>query len=345
MIFFNILVIGSNETALVCALSAKKSYSDKSVALIINNSGNAFINNLFKTGSFRNGDSSITVITDEVISRNDDVIELTNGKQIAFEKIVIATGSEAIKPQIENVEKEGVYFINKDPDHIISIRDKALSAENIVVFGGGYAGVTIADELLRAGKNVTIIQRSNRLLPSSFDLEISEAAKKIIESQGGKIIFKSKIREVLGNNKITTVRLRNDDILKCDFLIICCGVKPNTILAEKFGLVYDNDRGILVDEYHRTSDRNIFAIGECAAKFDFFCGDLTNFILSASRFDEAKLIGSNLYSVIFNRGKLIGFVNEKKKVQREIEISLKEEIHHNKKHTLSSLLNQLGGLL
>lgn len=345
MSFFNILIIGGNETALVCALSAKKSYPDKAVALIINNSGNAFIHNLFKTGSFYNDDGGINVITDEVMSRNDDTIELSGGEQIAFEKIVIATGSEAIIPQIQGVEKDGVYFINKDPDHILSIRDKALLSEKIVVFGGGYAGVTFADELLRAGKNVTIVQRSNRLLPSSIDLEVSEAARKIIESEGGKIIFKSKIREVLGDDRITGIRLRNNEILKCDLLIICCGEKPNTSLAEKFGLVYDNDRGILVDEYHRTSDRNIFAIGECAARFDFFCGDLTNFILSSARFEEAKLIGSNIYSVIYNRGRLVDFMKEKKRIQREIEKKFKTEIHYNKKQKLTSLLNQLGGLL
>ncbi len=345
MNFFNILIIGGNEIALVCALSAKKTYPDKDVGLIINNLGNAFINNLFKSGSFSNGDRGITVISDEVISRTDNMIELMSGEKIAFEKIVISTGSEAIKPHIDGVEKEGVYFIDKDPDHILSIRKKAMIAKNIVVFGGDYVGVVVADELLGIGKNVTVIQRSNRLLPSSIDLDVSNEARKIIENQGGRIIFKSKIREVLGADKITGVRLRNDEKLICDFLIICCGEQPNTHLAEKFGLVYDNDRGILVDEYQRTSDKNIFAIGECAARFDFFCGDFSKFILSSTRIEEAKMIGSNIYSVIYNRGRLVDYMNEKKNIQNSVERTLSSAVTSKESQTVSSILNHLGGLL
>ena len=345
MNFFNILIIGGNEIALVCALSAKKTYPEKEVALITNNLGNAFINNLFKPGSLNNGDRGITVISDEVVSRDNDVIKLKCGDNISFEKIVIATGSEAIKPHIDGVEKEGVYFVNKDPDHIIALRAKAVAAENIVVLGGGYIGVVLADEFLSAGKSVTIIQRSNRLLPSSFDVDVSNEAKNILENQGGRIIFKSKIREVLGTDKITGVRLNNDEILACDFLIICSGEKPNTNLADKFGIVYDNDRGILVDEYQRTSDKNIFAIGECAARFDFFCGELSNFILSSTRIEEAEMIGSNLYSAIYNRGRLIDYMNEKKNIQKNVERTLRSTVTSKEKQSISSLLNHLGGLL
>lgn len=323
MKLFHIVVIGSDETALVCALSSQKIYPDKRVALIINNGRNDFVNRLYNSGSFNNGDDDVTVITDEVITRNDNMIGLMSGDEIAFEKLVIATGSEAIKPHIEGVGKEGVYFMNKDPDYLLMIKSRAMKAERIVIFGGGYVGVVLADELLTSGKNVTLIGRTNRLLPSSFDPDLSGETKKIIENAGGRIILKSKVKQVLGETKITGVRLRDGDELPCDFLIICCGEKPDTKLAEMFGLVYDNDRGILVDEYQRTSDKNIYAIGECAARFDFFCGDLSHFLLSATRIEEAKLIGSNLYSVIYNRGRLTDYILERNKVRQSIQNSLK----------------------
>lgn len=323
MNLFHIVVIGGGESALVCALSSRKVYPEKKVALIINDSRNEFVNRLYNSGSFNNGDIDVTVIADEVITRNDNMIGLMSGDEIAFEKLVIATGSEAIKPHIEGVGKEGVYFMNKDPDYLLMIKSRAMEAESIVIFGGGYVGVMLADELLTAGKNVTLVGRTNRLLPSSIDPDLSVETKKLIESAGGRIILKSKVKQVLGETKITGVRLRDGDELPCDFLIICCGEKPDTKLAEKFGLVYDSDRGILVDEYQRTSDKNIYAIGECAARFDFFCGDLSDFLLSATRIEEAKLIGSNLYSVIYNRGRLTDYILERNKVRQSIQGSLK----------------------
>lgn len=321
MKLFHIVVIGNSETALICAINAVKTYPDKNIALILKKNGNEFINKLFNTADL-NSKTGITVLEDEITSRDDFVLQLASGTEITFEKLVIATGSVAIKPNIEGIEREGVYFINKDPDYLISVKSKALNAENIIVFGGGYIGLMLTDELLRAGKNVTLIARTNRLLPSSIDTELSEESKKLIEKEGGKIIFKSKVKEILGNKKISGVKLRNGEELPCDFLIICCGEKPDTNLAEKIGIVYDADRGVLVDEYQRTSDRNIFAIGECAARFDFFCGDLSDFMLSTTRMEEAKLIGSNLYSVIYNRGSLISFMNKKMKLRNDIQNSL-----------------------
>lgn len=339
MNLFHIVIIGSNETAIVCALTAKKEYPDKKVALIMNNQTNEFVNRLFNSGSLKNGENSITILKDDINTRNDNLIRLRSGDEIVFEKLVIATGSEALKPHIEEVDKAGVYFIDKDPDYLLSIKKKAAKADNIVVFGGGYIGVVLTDELLREGKNVTLVVRTNRLLPSSLDREVSEEAKSIIEQQGGQILFKSKVKKIIGNGRISAVRLRDGEELDCDFLIICCGERPNTELAAKFGLVYDGDRGILVDEYHRTSDKNIFAIGECAARFDFFSGDLTDFILSSTKMEEAKLIGSNLYSVIYNRGRLIEFINGKKQIRKNIEESLNYPSFIREESLISSLIS------
>jgi NADPH-dependent 2,4-dienoyl-CoA reductase/sulfur reductase-like enzyme len=336
---FHIVVIGSSEIALVCAYTARNTYPDKKVALIINKDGNYFINRLFnESGSFNNSEDGVAVIADEVISSKDKVIRLSNGKDIAFEKLVIAAGSEAIKPQIGGVEKEGVYFINKDPDYLNLVKSIAMRATNIVVFGGGYIGVVLTDELLRHGKNVTLIARTNRLLPSSIDTELSDDTAKLIKKEGGKIIFKSKVKEVLGDKKISGVKLRNGEELPCDFLIICCGEKPATAMADKFGIVYDHDRGILVDEYQRTSDKNIFAIGECAARFDFFCGDMSDFLLSTTRIEEAKLIGSNLYSVIYNRGRLINYINERNKLRDELKQKFTASASADKKQLTDSIL-------
>ncbi len=330
MNLFQIVVAGNNETALVCAVTSKRAYPDKSVALITNDRESNFIHRILDSGFCDSSGTGITFIEDEIVSRHDNIINLKNSDDILFEKFVIATGSEPIKPNIEGAYKEGVYFYSKNPDYLLTLREFALRSERPIIFGGGYAGVVLTDELLHLGKKVTLIERANRLLPSSIDPELSTETKNIIESEGGKVIFKSKIKQIIGDNQIRSVKLRDGNELPCDFLIICCGERPNTSLAKIFGLVYDNDRGILVDEYHRTSDRNIFAIGECAARFDFFCGDLSDYILSTTRIEEAKLIGSNLYSVIYNRGRLIDYINRRKNFINDLGLSLSNELSYYK---------------
>jgi NAD(P)H-nitrite reductase large subunit len=100
--------------------------------------------------------------------------------------------------------------------------------------------------------------------------------------------------------------------------MISSGSKPNVDVAEKLQIVFDYDRGILIDDYFRTSDKNIFAIGDCAAKFEFFRGDLCGFLMQSLKLQEAELVGSNLFSVIYNRGKLSSHLSFKKRLLRKV---------------------------
>lgn len=177
---------------------------------------------------------------------------------------------------------------------------------------------------MREGKSVTIIKRSNRLLPSSFDSEISLSSQKIIESQGGRVILNNKVKEVIGNNHIEAVTLRDGEIIECDFLSISFGSRPNVEIAEKLKIVFDYAREILIDDYFRTSDKDIFAIGDCAAKFDFFRGDLCGFLMQSIKLREAELVGSNLYSVIYNRGKLSNYLTYQKRLLSKLKNQEKE---------------------
>lgn len=314
---YNIVVYGLTEAALVCANSAHKTYPDKNIALIFPENNKKFIS-LLSENLASNSNGQISVLYKTITAREANNLILDDSEMISFDKLVIATGSSPIKPNIEGIEKEGVFLIDKDFQNINRIKKLALKCEKIIVFGGGYIGVEFADELLREGKSVTVIERSNRLLPSSFDSEISLSAQNIIESQGGVVILNNKVKEVCGNDRIEAVKLRSGETIDCDFLMISSGSRPNVEVAEKLKIVFDYDRGILIDDYFRTSDKDIFAIGDCAAKFDFFRGDLCSFLMQSLKLQEAELVGSNLYSVIYNRGKLSSYLTYQKKLLGKI---------------------------
>lgn len=325
---YNIVIYGLTEAALVCCSSAHKTYPDKSIALIFPNNNKKFISILAEQLA-SNSNGQISVLQNKINSRKANNLILDNDDEISFDKLVIATGSSPIKPNIDGINKEGVFLIDKDFQNINRVKKLAQKCDKIVVFGGGYLGVEFADELLREGKSVAIIERSNRLLPSSFDSEISLSAQNIIESQGGSVILNNKVKEVVGNERIEAVKLRNGEIIECDFLMISSGSRPNVEVAEKLKIVFDYDRGILIDDYFRTSDKDIFAIGDCAAKFDFFRGDLCGFLMQSLRLQEAELVGSNLYSVIYNRGKLSSYLSYQKRLLGRIK---NREINYEKSH-------------
>ena len=320
---YQIVIAGNGEPALVCTLSARHTYSDKSIAIIKTDKQNSIVEEILSSisGHFS---KMLNIFYDDIASRNHNVLQLTGGGKIEYEKLVLATGSRAIEPPIDGIQRDGVILINKDPEQIRKMKNEALEAENIVIYGGGYIGVELCDELLRAGKKITIIEKSKRLMPSSFDADISNKVKEVIENLGGRVILDSKIKGVLGIDAVTGVKLSSDEVIDCDFLMICCGSRPNVELAEKLGIIYDRDRGILVDEYFRTSDKNIYAVGDCAAKHDFFASDLSNVLTYNSKMEEAKLLGANLYSIIFNRGKMISYLSEKRNLKNRIKTELKK---------------------
>lgn len=320
---YQIVIAGNGEPALVCTLSARNTYTDKSIAIIKTDMQNSIIEEILSSISGR-FTTRLNVFYDDIRSRDHNVLHLNGGGKIEYEKLVLATGSRAIEPPIDGIQKDGVMLINKDPEQIRKIKNGALDAESIVIYGGGYIGVELCDELLRAGKKVTIIEKSKRLMPSSFDAEISNKVKEVIENSGGRVILDAKIKSVLGIDTVTGIKLSTNDVLDCDFLLICCGSRPNVEMAEKLGIIFDRDRGILVDEYFRTSDKNIYAVGDCAAKNDFFTSDLFNVLTYNSKMEEAKLLGANLYSVIFNRGKMINYLSEKRSLTDRIKTELKK---------------------
>ena len=320
---YQIVIAGNGEPALVCTISARHTYTDKSIAIIKTDRQNSIVEEILNSISsgFNN---MLNVFYDDIERKERNVLHLKSGKKIEYEKLVLATGSRAIEPPIDGIPKDGVMLMNNDPEQIRKMKKEALEAENIVIYGGGYLGVELCDELLRAGKHVTIVEKSKRLMPSSFGSEISNKVKEVIENLGGRVILDSKIKSVLGIDAVTGIKLSSDEVIDCDFVVICCGSRPNVEMAEKLGIIFDRDRGVLVDEYFRTSDKDIYAVGECAAKSDFFTSDLSNVLMHNTKMEEAKLLGANLYSIIFNRGKIISYLSEKRNLKDKIKAELKK---------------------
>ncbi|MBN1354384.1 MAG: FAD-dependent oxidoreductase [Candidatus Omnitrophica bacterium] len=308
----DVLIIGGGPAGLVCAITAKRYYPDKNI-LVMKNVVNGCIpcgipymfwslknpddNKLGLDGLRKNG---IEVAVDEAIKIDRDAKKVIakSGEEYSYEKLVLALGSVPIKPSITGVDKEGVYPIHKDMDYLKRIISELKKAGNILVLGGGFIGVEFADEISKIeGINVYLAEVLPHLLANSFDNEFSSLVEEKLKSRGVTLLTNARVIELLGKQKIEGARFENGKNLKVDGVILGIGAHPNTSLATGAGLDLGRGRGIWVDEYMRTADPDVFAVGDAAGKRDFYTRRDTPVMLASTATAEARIAGANLYKL------------------------------------------------
>ncbi len=199
--------------------------------------------------------SSITAIDPYKKSVEDAL-----GHKHTYDKLVIATGARAHVPQIPGVGKNGVYsFRNlKDAESLYS---RVARTRHVVVVGGGLLGLEAARGLLRFNTQVTLIQQGSRLMNRQLDDEAAAMLQHQVELLGIRVITNAGVREVLGDARVTGVKTRSGEVIDCDTVLMCAGIKPNVELAREARLSVAN--GIVVNDHMQSSNADIFAVGEC----------------------------------------------------------------------------------
>ncbi|MCK4429608.1 MAG: FAD-dependent oxidoreductase, partial [Candidatus Aenigmarchaeota archaeon] len=244
--------------------------------------------------------AGVNLKVDEVVSidKENKVCKTKNGTEIKFEKLVLALGSKPVIPKwLKGAELENVFTIPKDKEYLDNILAKLENCKKVVVAGGGFIGIEISDELKKRNKEVTLVEILPHILGLVFDEEIAVRVEETLDARGVKLKKGHGVKEIIGEDKVEGILLDNGEKLEADAVILSMGYSPNTSLAEKAGIKL-NSRGFIgVDEYMRTDNQDIFAIGDCAEKRDFITRKSSSAMLASTACAEARTAGMNLYKL------------------------------------------------
>jgi NADPH-dependent 2,4-dienoyl-CoA reductase/sulfur reductase-like enzyme len=147
------------------------------------------------------------------------------------------------------------------------------------------------------GKTITIVEIAAHCLSLSYDAEFCVEAEQVLQSNGIRILNASKVAGFAGNGRVTGVKLSNGETLKADVVILGTGSRANAELGKAAGLRIGATGAMAVDRTMRTSDRNIFACGDCAEKISFFGGGHSALKLASIATLEARIAGANLFGI------------------------------------------------
>lgn len=204
------------------------------------------------------------------ILRAEHALELEDQSHIAYDRLLMAVGAQAIPLEVPGANLEGVLKLDHMSDAKLMLKH-ARRGKTAVVVGGGITALELTEGLRSRGMKVHYLLRGDRYWSNVLDEYESKIIEHRLQEEGVILHHHAEIIEVTGGNgKVQGVRLLNGQLLRCDLVAYAIGIRPRVVLAKQAGLAID--RGILVNEYLQTNDPDIFAAGDVAQAYDPLSG-------------------------------------------------------------------------
>ena len=212
-------------------------------------------------------------------------VRLGGGAKLPFTKLVLATGSRAIRLNVPGMELSGVMTF-RDLNDVGAIESAATRRNKAVVIGGGLLGLEAAYGLAKAGSEVCVVHLMDRLMERQLDARAAAMLKRAIEAKGIVVHLNAETIGITGSKNAEAVVLKDGRRIDADFVVVAAGVRPNIDLAHTADLAVD--RGVVVDDHLQTSKPGIYAIGECAEHRGICYG------LVEPAYDQARALAAHL---------------------------------------------------
>jgi len=193
------------------------------------------------------------------IDRAAKSVRLADGDDIAYSKLLLATGARPRRIRVPGVDLPGVYYLRGIED-VDRLRPELAPGKRLAVVGGGYIGLEVAAVAVKQGLEVTVVESEARAMPRTASESISRFFAEVHRAAGVRLDLNASAEGFEGTTRVEAVRAGGERI-PTDVVLVGIGVVPNDELAREAGLACND--GIVVDEYTATSDPNVFAAGDC----------------------------------------------------------------------------------
>jgi nitrite reductase (NADH) large subunit len=191
----------------------------------------------------------------------DNVARLDDGTVLGFDRVVFATGSDAIRLPLPGNTLPGVISF-RDTRDIAAMEAAAAAKKSVAVIGGGLLGLEAAYGLAKLGCEVTLVHVMDRLMERQLDNKAGAMLKRAISAKGVQVLLQKQTIRILGERKVMGLAFLDGSTLPCDIVVFAVGIRPNMAVAQAAGIAVS--RGIMVDDMMRTSVPPAYALGECA---------------------------------------------------------------------------------
>ena len=211
-----------------------------------------------------------------------------------YDRLVIATGAYSIRPKIEGIDLANVFYLRSifDAD-ALSEKIRSENIHNIVIAGGGYIGLEMAESLVHLKKNVTIVELAPQIL-TLFDEDFAGILRQYLEKKGVRIFTSEGIQALSGKEgKVTHVQTMARKI-EADVVLMSLGIRPQVELAKKAGLRMGETGAIWVNDRMETSAEGIYAAGDCVETTHLITGKKVWIPLGSTANKQGRVIGANV---------------------------------------------------
>lgn len=211
-----------------------------------------------------------------------------------YDELVLSPGAKPFVPPIAGVEDEAVLTVRSIPD-IDKVVGHIAGARRATVVGGGFIGIEMAENLVRKGLSVSLVEAADQCM-TTLDPEMAASVHRELSNGGVELHLASSVQAIIRQGSVVTVRTSKGDVEGNDFVILAIGVRPDSTLAKDAGLALDGRGYILVNERFQSSDPHIYAIGDAIAYPSPFDGKPIAVALAGPANKMARLCADSMVS-------------------------------------------------
>ncbi|HIF50148.1 MAG TPA: NAD(P)/FAD-dependent oxidoreductase [Thiotrichaceae bacterium] len=303
------VIIGAGPSGVIAAETLRKLDSTSSIIMIGDEPENPYsrmalpyylIDRIDEAGTYLRKESShfsdkkIDVIQDWVSSIDVKAKSLTlkHDDDINFDKLLIATGSHAIRPPIEGMDLPGIHscWTLEDARNIV---EKAKPGANVILMGAGFIGCIILEALASRKVNLTVIEMGDRMVPRMMDQTAGNLIKDWCLQKGVSVHTSTRIEAIeKGSGDALKIKLDNGDVLDADLVITATGVAANIQFLQGSGI--ETDFGVLVNDRLQSNISDIYAAGDVCQGKDFSTGEYSVQAIQPTAADHGRIAAMNM---------------------------------------------------